>query len=92
MGCYRRWPATACQILTSKKATFLPPLKMPRYDEGDISILVRSGHFYFGTTDLLRKLSSQNENVRFHQSRNVLFFGEAANPSKKQFPFRKARR
>jgi hypothetical protein len=41
----------------------------------DISTLVTTGHFYFGWTGPITPMSSQNENVRFHQNRNVLSFG-----------------
>ncbi len=43
--------------------------------EPDISILRKTGHFYFALTRIDTNLSLQNENVRFVQSRNVRFHG-----------------
>ena len=41
--------------------------------EADISILRKTGHFYFALTRGRSTLSPQSENVRFVQSRNVRF-------------------
>jgi hypothetical protein len=41
--------------------------------EPDISILRKTGHFYFALTPNAKNVSLQNENVRFEQSRNVRF-------------------
>jgi hypothetical protein len=41
--------------------------------EPDISILRKTGHFYFALTQDTRHLSLQSENVLFVQSRNVRF-------------------
>ena len=43
--------------------------------EADISILRKTGHFYFALTPNQSPVSLQNENVRFVQSRNVRFHG-----------------
>ncbi len=41
-----------------KLDSVLTPLQMRRYDEEDISILVTSGHFYFGTTHSRKTLDN----------------------------------
>ena len=46
------------------------PSALPRKE--DISTLLGIGHFYFALTACFARLSRQNDNVRFQQSRNVL--------------------
>ena len=51
--------------------------------EADISIWRKPGHFYFALTRSRARLSPQNENILFVQSRNVRFHGWPRAPWKR---------
>ena len=58
---------------------------IPAWTKQDISTLRRIGHFYFALTRLIHKVSPQNGNVLFAQSRNVLLTWIRLGRCKKDF-------
>ena len=58
---------------------------LPASSKQDISTLRRIGHFYFALTPKEHRLSAQNDNVLFAQSRNVLLTHSRLGRCKKDY-------